>query len=26
MKTELPDNKGVRFFDIPILAYSWRIF
>ena len=25
-KTELSDNKEVRFFDIPLLAYSWRIF
>jgi hypothetical protein len=25
MKTKLSDNKGVRFFVIPVLAYSWRI-
>lgn len=26
IKTELPNNKGVRFFVLPLLAYSWRIF
>jgi len=26
IKTELSDNKGVRFFVLLILAYSWRIF
>ena len=26
MKTELSDNKEVRFFDLPQLAYSWHIF
>ena len=26
MKTELSDNKEVRFFVLPLLAYSWRIF
>ena len=26
VKTEHSDNKGVRFFDIPFLAYSWHIF
>ena len=26
IKTEHSDNKGVRFFDLPLLAYSWRIF
>jgi len=25
-KTEPSDNKEVRFFVIPFLAYSWRIF
>ena len=25
IKTELSDNKEVRFFVIPVLAYSWRI-
>ena len=25
MKTELSDNKEVRFFVLPLLAYSWRI-
>lgn len=24
IKTELSDSKEVRFFDIPVLAYSWR--
>ena len=25
IKTEFLDSEGVRFFDIPVLAYSWRI-
>ncbi len=25
-KTEQPNNKGVRFFVCPVLAYSWHIF
>ena len=25
IKTELSDNKEVRFFNLSLLAYSWRI-